>query len=211
MSVTFAKKYYDTPVTVDDLLASFAIMDVLPQKLEAFTRRLLCDIVTPLVRDPVQELTTTRNKLHATLKVGRAGLAGANGGTNGKVASLVPADITTTLNKLLDLGRFLSTYLFRPDSTPVTGVTCMSVLGQIWWLQLWRELKVAVLEPSIPDDRAMLAKYEATVEGAIDFETEMMALGRPWYSYIALYEFHLLSPTHSLIPRFQRKKEILQL
>lgn len=89
--------------------------------------------------------------------------------------------IADTFNKLLQLGRFLAVHLFRPDSTPVSGVTCISVLGRIWWPELWRELKGSVLEPSIPDERVMLAKYEALVESAIEFEKDMMALGESFW------------------------------
>ncbi|ORX81531.1 Centromerekinetochore Zw10 [Basidiobolus meristosporus CBS 931.73] len=170
LSAAHTAKYYENPLSLNDVFTAFSVMNTLHTKLKIMAKTIIDRFVQPILENPNHELTVQKSKFHVTLRYGSIA-----GGGKSREAS---ADPTKVFQRLVMLGEFLKKYIFVSDSDDnEDGSMYMQLFGKIWWQDVWDLVLPRCLALTIPGDRDQLAAYDGITEIALAFEKKMTELG----------------------------------
>ncbi|KAI9141856.1 Centromere/kinetochore Zw10-domain-containing protein [Paraphysoderma sedebokerense] len=169
---TYAKKYFDNPITIADLFTSSELLGNIDMKAEEFGKWLLDVLIEPIIRSDKEEVAFSSNKLHATLSFGKQSAGSAN-----KTNKEAPPPSPTVFQKLRTLVDFLNEHIFSASGSENQNAFLHAV-GSLIGDKLVSLLIDEILIPSIPDDRSEVDGYIDRVKQEIlDFEGDLIKLG----------------------------------
>ncbi|KAJ3040929.1 Centromere/kinetochore protein zw10 [Rhizophlyctis rosea] len=157
-----------------------ATLKILPDAVDRFVCSILTQFVKPIIGNSAQELSWSRTKFNAVIKLGLPtggvkGMGGpiAGGVTVGQTAN--KQDLTDLFDKLLSIARFLQENVLP---TAVDGAPPYTELfAKTWCNSLLDEIITNVLKPSIPEDKSGFESYSEDLQNFLRFEREVKEIG----------------------------------
>ncbi|KAJ3409466.1 Centromere/kinetochore protein zw10 [Chytridiales sp. JEL 0842] len=177
--VATASAKYDSPLYLSSLLTVIHSSGLFSTFFTRFVDEIVQKFIMPIIQSPNNQLTTTKTKLHATLKFGDGAALIRN---TQQPAGL---DVIRILDNILTLCKFLRDNLFpKNESTPE-----LEAFSNIFGDQIFSIILRSVLDPSIPEDKIGLEKYQEIADKVISFDREMKAAGLVYPDAMELLEF----------------------